>query len=320
MKKIVLRNDARQNVETAKETRLKSHDHAQEMRNLEVVYSLPKEFQYDAAKSFGLLAWYKYNHNGLSYKEDSLATNEAFKKAFVDELCGIAYRKTGWGRKRNIHRGSKVLEFPATMNVESCIKHGYTSYDYYSDYSVFFHRSRPLAIYSFDSGNETIINFADPSDCPQTLFGGIWHIARHPLFNEAIQSGEMEWDMNEIAFVQGSEVYHIKQTQLYVTEEDGSKLFDAISRRFAAWNGNKLEREKKAELQKILDNPPNEITVCVQHSLQAGNCEVGTMQFRKRYGLLEKDCYSIAELKEKNVPIKDGMFQRALMKAIEGQK
>lgn len=320
MKKVILRKDAKQNVETAKETRLKSHGHDQEMRRLEVVYSLPKDFQYDAAKQFGLLSWYKYNHNGLSYKEDSLATNEAFRKAFMDEIRSVAYRRTEWGRKQNIHSGSKVLEFPATMNIQSCVKRGYTCHDYYSDYSVFFHRSKPIAIYSFDSGNETVVNFADPSDCPQTLFGGIWHIARHPLFDKAIRDGEMEWDMDEIAFRQGDEVYHIKQSQLYVTEEDGNKLFDAISRRFLAWNGSKQERERKAELQKILDNPPNEILVCVQHSLAAGNCEVGTQQFRKRYGLLEKDCYSIAELKEKNVPLKDGMFQRALMKAIESQE
>lgn len=317
MKKIILRKDAKASMETAKEERLKSSGHQNEMRKLEVVYSLPKDFQFDAAKSFGLLSWYKYNHNGMSYKDDSLASNEAFRKAFCDHVRTMAYRGTEWGRKQNVHYGDKVLEFPATMNTISCLKRGWTCYDYYADYSVFFHRAKPLAIYSFDAVNQTVVSFADPAGCPQTLFGGLWHIASHPKFDEAIRSGEMQWDANEIAFRQLEEVYHIKESQLYVTKEEGDKLFDAISSRFARWNGDKEERERKAEMQKILDNPPDDTVVCVQHSLAAGNCEIGTLQFRRRYGLMDKDCYTIAELKEKNVPLKDNMFQRALMQALK---
>lgn len=318
MKNINLRKDAAQQAEAAKTIRLNSFDFRSEMKKLESVYKLPKDYQYDAARAFGLLAWYKYNHNGLSYADDSLASNEVFRSEFIDHVAWqIAYKQTDWGRKKNTYKGNRTLNFPETIRTESCVRGRWTSYDYYSDYSVFFHRKRPEAIYSF--GNRAFhMNFASP-DAPAKI-GNLLHITAHPLFSEAINSGQMRWDKKEVAFVQLSEEYHIKHSQLYVTEEEGTELFETVRKRFEAWNGSGEKLAEKIKLQSILDNPPAELTVCVAHSLAAGNCEVGTAQFRRKYGLTENECYTVEELKAKKVPFGDKMFQRALVEAIKAQQ
>lgn len=303
---------AKTNQQKAEKNRLNSQEHRQQMFSLSKLYELPPDYRYEAAKSFGLLAWYSHNHNGMSFSKNSLFESDSTRRAILEYFKEKAYRETKWGNKQRCYQGQRTIGIPQAIRSEGFLNGGWTSYNYYSDYAVFFHRSKPEIIAAF-CGEIYKINLAEePIRLP-----GLYHITEHPKFKEAIEAGEMIWDAKEIALQQLAEVYHIYGNQIYVSEDGGNRLFNAIKSRFASWNGEGEKLAEKKRLQALLNNPPDETTVCVAHSLAAGNCEIGTQQFRQRYGLLEKECYTIAELKEKKVPIHGKMFQRALMEALK---
>lgn len=294
---------ANKHAKEAEENRLSHYSHQQEMKNLKKVFQLPPDFRYSAAKDFGLLKWYKHKHNGMSYQDDRLWNNDELTKEFIEEFERIAYRKIDWGRKQNIRRGSRTLNCPETMGIKSSLKGGWTSYDYYSDFSVFFNRKNPEILFSYDNKVFKI----NVIETPVSLMK-----YKHVADAEPFKSSNLVWDAKEIAFSLEDEVYHIKENEVYQTQEGVQKLFDRVSNALAQRVKEKKERKQRAEL---FANLPDSLVVSVQHSLNAGNCVVGTEQFRKRHGLTEKDAYTIAELKEKGVDFSNEMFRRAILQA-----
>lgn len=290
------------NAEKAKNQMLESNDFRQQMRYLEKIYAIPPDYRMEAASYFRVEHIYRHNHNSLSWHNESLFQNNELRNFILSYFEGKARNETEWGRKRNHWHGNRVLDFPATTRTESRPAGKWTSYDYYADYSVFFHRSKPHLLVSYDNKCYKI-DLSEPFD----EFGGYSHIVNSKGFSEKLESGEWEWDTKELSIREGSEEYHVSQKQLYLTIQDAEKLFRKISTAF------ETRKKRKEEAVKNLDIP-DDLIIKASYSTPStsGNCNIGTSRFRKKYKLTDKDEYTVSELKEKGVDFSNQYLQRAI--------